>query len=148
MRTNRRFLLFSLAAAAAALPASPAQACFCIDEPIENAIESADMIFRGRVVGVAPVDLGRPPRTWEERWETHYDITSFAVLDVLKGAPGETARVRHMSGRGLCGASYAPGDILLVRATAGQDGLLASHWCAMWEDADSRFTDSMRQRMR
>ena len=122
-------LALALSAAAAGLAvAGAALACSCV--PYRSAAEqlaATDLMFRGRVVSASTTGEGAA-------------VTSFRVLEVIKGRASGTLRVRHRLDGASCGVRFRPGATVLVLAHRGNHGAWRTGLCSAprFPEADYR----------
>lgn len=130
MRSDRRLLLTSLAAvAAASLSASNAYALMCPIRTFDDWITEAEVIFRGRLMSREPLKSVEPTSVsrLNDPWTV---IHAFEALEVLKGELGETVSIYEP--HGVYGSNIRPGQILLVFAEREESA------CSSSQTADTR----------
>jgi hypothetical protein len=101
--------------------AAPAAACSCVAfASAEEHLAGTDIVFIGRVVDSEPAPQGR-----------HRMVTTFEVIETLKGAPSRVVRVEHSADVCcICGLTFRRGQQGLVFAHAGADGGLSTSSCS------------------
>jgi hypothetical protein len=101
--------------------AAPAAACSCVGfASAEEHLAGTDVVFIGRVVDSRPAPQGG-----------YRMVTTFEVIETLKGAPGRIVRVAHSADVCcICGLTFRRGQEGLVFAHAGVDGGLSTSSCS------------------
>lgn len=106
---------------------SRAYACSCLAaNTAMKALEGADVVFRGTVVGVTDVRDGATSMTPSGREYT------FDVKTVWKGEVQSQYKVRTGFGGGDCGVSFELGESAVVFATMSGDQVLGTGSCSYW----------------
>jgi hypothetical protein len=83
-------------------------------------LAQTDVVFIGRVVESEPAPQG-----------AHRMVTTFEVIETLKGAPGRVVRVAHSADICcICGLTFRRGQQGLVFAHARADGSLGTSSCS------------------
>jgi hypothetical protein len=119
-RLLSRFLLAAFVLAGLLVASAPfALACSCVRfASAEAHLAQTDVVFVGRVV---------ESRAAGE----HRMITTFEVLETLKGTPPRTVRIAHSADVCcICGMTFRAGEQTLVFAHARGDGTLSTSSCS------------------
>jgi hypothetical protein len=121
-----------LALVIAAFSASAALACSCvIFNSAAEQLARSDVAFRGRVIGERLDPVGGA-------------VTSFRVVEAIKGRTARTVQVRHRVDSAACGLRFKAGSTVLVLAHRTPGERLETGLCSQPRFAVDEFRRAAR----